>query len=211
MDKDITNVTDDSTADDVGGSPGDASPKKDKDGYVKYDTYSRVLDKVKSFQSKYRDAFSELTEYKEREKALADEKMLEEKKFAELIDQLKEQNLNLQRENETHLKDKIDFHKMSAAMGVLQSKGIQLEQKYFGLLPIEQIEMTDDGAVDPNSVAAVVESFQKEHPRLTLPSAKLFPNESSKAGQMLSVEEWKNLSYADKRQALKEKRVKGMN
>jgi len=92
---------------------------------------------------------------------------------------------------------------------LLQSKGVNLESKYLGLLPIDQIEVTDSGEIDNTSVTSVIENFQKEHPRLTLPATKLLPNDKpgSNSGK-ISLEEWKKLSPKDRQAAYKEGRVK---
>ena len=202
-------MTDVPTNDQPSGSDHKASgDNQESDNFVKYDTYSRVLGEAKTFKSKYRDALAELNDYKQKEQSLAEEKMLEEKKYSELIETLKTQNQQLASRVDSFQKEKVDFNKMTAALSVLQSKGINLEQKYLGLLPIDEIEVTEDGSVDHNSLTSVLDSFQKEHPRLTMPAAKIFPNDKSADSRMISVDEWKKLPKDEKRKALLEKRVK---
>lgn len=178
---------------------------------VKRTAYTRAIDEVKSVKGKYKSALAELNEYKAKEKHLEEQRLLDEKKHVEVIETLKMQVDELAKANTQHMQDKLDFRKMNAAMSLMQAKGINLEQKYFGLLPIDQIEVTDDGDIDSNSVASVIDNFQKEHPRLTLPTAKLLPNDKSgSSGPMISIQEWKKLGREEKRQALKDKRVKGL-
>ena len=196
-------------------APVESSPKGGAEGengstdYVKHSTYVGVIDEVKNVKSKLKGALAELNEYRVKEQQLQEQKMIEEKKYLEVIESLKAEKERLAGEVNTHLQDKLDYRKMTAAMSVMQAKGINLESKYFGLLPIDQIAITDDGDIDSNSVANVIENFQKEHPRLTLPTSKLLPNDKSGSmGPMISTEQWKKLGPEERKQALKEKRVK---
>lgn len=195
----------------IGDSDPQSSAKGDKrdQDFVKHSTYMNVLDEAKNAKGKLRDALAELNEFREKEKQLQEQKLLDEKRHVEIIESLKAEKERLLAEVDNHVKDKLDFRKMNAAMAVMQSKGINLESKYFGLLPIDDIAITEDGNIDGTSVASVVENFQKEHPRLTMPSSKLLPNDKSGSqGQQLSIEQWKKLGRVEKQQALKEGRVK---
>lgn len=187
-------------------SQGSAEGKTD---FVKHSTYARAIDEVKTFKSKYRDVQAELNEYREKEKALAESRLLEEKKFQELITQQKTEIDALKQANDHHIKDKMDFRKFNAAMSVMQSKGINLDSQYMSLIPIDDIGISDEGDIDLTSVASVVDDFQKAHPRLTMPIKGLLPNDSSHSNsQKMSVEQWKKLPKEEKYKALKDKKVK---
>lgn len=176
---------------------------------VKRSTYVKAVDEVKSGKAKIREMAVELNEYKVERERLAEEKLLEEKNFTELFQQQKAQIETLTAQNETHQKDKTDFVKMQSALNVLQSKGVSLEQKYFDLLPLDQIQVTQEGQIDAQSVADVVEGFQKEHPRLTISAKALLPNNSTGSqGDKISMDEWRKLSPADRKKTLKEGKVK---
>jgi len=176
---------------------------------VKRSTYVKAVDEVKSGKAKIREMAVELNEYKVERERLAEEKLLEEKNFTELFQQQKTQIETLTSQNEAHQKDKTDFVKMQSALNVLQSKGVSLEQKYCDLLPLDQIQVTQEGQIDAQSVADVVEGFQKEHPRLTISAKALLPNNSTGSqGDKISMDEWRKLSPADRKKTLKEGKVK---
>ena len=197
----------DGVDDPQGGAEGDK-----KTDYVKHSSYVQAIDEVKSVKGKLKGALAELNEYKVKEQQQKEQKLLDEQKHLEVIEQLKKQNDELIAQNSSHVKDKIDFRKMNAAMGLLQSKGVNLESKYLGLLPLDEIEVTDSGDIDNNSVTKVVENFQKEHPRLTLPTAKLLPNQKPGSSvNKYSYEEWQRLPPKDRKAAYQEGRVKKPN
>lgn len=179
-----------------------------KTDYVKHSTYTKAIGEIKTFKSKYRDAQAELNEFREKEKALKEASLLEEKKFQELINSQKSEIEQLRQSNESHVKDKLDFRRLNAAMSVMQQKGINLDSQYMGLIPIDEIGISEEGEVDLTSVSNVVDNFQKAHPRLTVPLKGLLPNDSSSASNSkMSVEQWKKLPIAEKKKALEEKRV----
>ena len=180
----------------------------DRDGFVKYETYSRAIGEVKDYKQRFRDTQAELNVFREKEKAVQEAKLLEEKEYQKVIESLKAEKDQLANRVMEHEKNETDFRKMNAAMSLMQQKGISLEAKYMGLVPIDAIEMTEDGGVDLTSVASVVDNFQKEHPRLTMPASKILPNDRSSSANMISKEEWHKLSTKDKKQALLDKRVK---
>jgi hypothetical protein len=164
---------------------------------------------VKSAKRKLADANARLADYEVQEKQRKEQSLIDEKNFTEVIAQKNADIERLTGEVNSHLKDKQDFRKMNAAMGLLQQKGVNLDPKYIGLLPIDDIAISQEtGEVITDSVINVVESFQKEHPRLVTPLGKMLPNQ--KPGQGLgkiSINEYKNLSREEKIKALKDGRV----
>jgi hypothetical protein len=180
-----------------------------KSGFVRHDSYVKAVDEAKSAKRRLADANARLAEFEVQEKQRKEQTLLDEKNFTELIAQKNAEIERLTGEVGNHVKDKQDFRKMNAAIGLLQQKGINLDPKYMGLLPIDDISISQDtGEVVADSVVNVVENFQKEHPRLVTPMGKMLPNQ--KPGQGLgkiSITEYKNLSREGKIQALKEGRV----
>lgn len=134
---------------------------------------------------------------------------MKRKNFTELLSQKNAEIERLSSLNESHIKDKLDYRKMNAAVSLMQQKGINIEPKYMGLLPIENIVVSEEsGEIVADSVVNVVESFQKEHPRLVAPIGKLLPNQKSGQGpKRLSMDEWRKLGREEKQKALLEKRV----
>lgn len=176
---------------------------------VSRETYLKTVDEAKTAKQKLRESNERLLVFETQQKALEEQKLLDEKKHVEYIDQLKREKAELVEKTSFLERDRTDSRKLNAAMGLLQEKGISLEAKYLGLLPLDQINIGDDGSIDLTSVASVVQDFQKEHPRLTMPAKAFLPNDQSRNGaQMMSIEEWKKLPYAERGAAARAGRVK---
>lgn len=192
-----------------GDTPKAASGEAGKKDYVSHDSYVKAVGEAKRAKQKLAEANARLAEFDEQVKQQKEAKLLEEKNFTELLGQKNAEIDRLTAENNSHVKDKIDYRKMNAAVGLLQQKGINIDPKYMGLLPIDNILISEEsGEVVSDTVVSVVENFQKEHPRLVAPIGKLLPNQKSGQSQnRLSVEQWKKLGREDKLKALQEKRV----
>jgi len=183
---------------------------EEKTEYVKRRAYESLLDESKAFKQKFRDTESELSELKAKLQADNEAKMLEEKKYVEVIDSLKTEKQKLEEMNLRHEQDKLDFRRTSAILGQLNKKGVNLESKYYDFLPLDQVGFDQDGNIDTTSLANATDAFVKEHPRLTTPMSKLFPNPStdSNVGPKMSIAEWKRLDPKERKKALADKRVK---
>jgi len=192
-----------------GSEPIPASGEVGKKDYVSHDSYVKAVGEAKRAKQKLAEATSRLAEFDEQVRLQKESKLLEEKNFTELLGQKNAEIERLANENNSHIKDKLDYRKMNAALGLLQQKGINIDPKYMGLLSLDNILISEEsGEVVSDTVVSVVEGFQREHPRLVAPIGNLLPNLKSGQGQpKLSVDEWKKLSPEDKRKALSEKRV----
>ena len=184
------------------GSEGSKQNTDSNSDVVPYSSHVKVIDEAKAAKRKAQELQARLAEYEAKAKEIEESKLLEEKNYTELITKYKSDNERLMNEVQSHLKDKEDFRKMNAALGLLQDKGIQLETKYLDLLPIDQIQIDQEsGQIDGNSLSSVVEKFQKEHPRLVIPRTKLLPNEASgnSGASKMTVEQWKKLGSPKER------------
>lgn len=191
-----------------GGDSAEGGAEGQKTDFVGRDSYVKAVDEAKSAKRRAAEAQARANELEAKFREQEEQKMLEEKNYSDLIERLKGENQQLSEQVQNHVKDKTDFRKMTAAMELLKQKGVNLESKYMGLLDIEAIQLTDDGDIDPNSVTEVVSTFQKEHPRLTIPTARLLPNlKSGDSVSKMSIEEFKKLSPAEATKAIKEGRV----
>ncbi len=194
-------------------NPSGNSPKARGDGEgkpesVSYETYKKTVEAERSLRQKLKEREEKLLEFENEKRSIEEQKLLDEKKHVEFIENLKRQNAELEHRAKSLESEQKDFRKLNAAMGLLQEKGIQLESKYLGLLPLDSIQLTDDGAIDFTSVAEAVTTFQKEHPRLTAPAKAFLPNDKSgSSAQKMSVDEWKKLPYKEKQEAMKSGRV----
>lgn len=186
-----------------------ASGGGEKGDFVGRKAYEKSVAAEKNLRSSNRELSARLAEYEAKEKAAAEQQMMEEKKFSEIIDQQKARISELEGTVTNQSQSMQDFQKMTAVMGMLQEKGINLESKYMNLVPLDKIQLQDDGAVNVASVSEVVSNFQQEHPRLVTPLSKMLPNDKSGSlKSQMSVEDWKKLDYKEKQEAWKEGRVK---
>lgn len=187
---------------------GGAGEGSDKPGFVSLETHQRSVSNEKKLRTELREAQERLLSFDNDQKAREEQSLLDQKKHVEVIDQLKKQNLEILGENQSLKREQTDFRKLNAAVGLLNDKGIRLDPQYYGHLRLDEIQITENG-IDSTSVATVIDSFQKEHPRLTLPASKFLPSDKSgdSAGKM-SVDQWKALPFKEKQDALKKGQVK---
>ncbi len=174
-----------------------------------FETYEKTLKAERNAKQKLQEVQERLLSFENEKKSVEEQKLLNEKKHIEYIEQLKREKQELEVKTSSLLQEQTDFRKLNAALGLLQEKGVQLESKYLGLLPLDRIEITDEGSIDLTSVSQVVTDFQKEHPRLTAPAKAFLPSDkSNSSANSLSVDEWKKLPYKEKQEAMKAGRVK---
>ena len=123
---------------------------------------------------------------------------------------MKSEKQQLEETNKRHEQDKMDFRRTSAILGQLNKKGVNLESKYYDFLPLDQVGFDDDGNIDHGSLAEATDNFVRDHPRLTTPMSKMFPNPNSDSsvGPKISVAEWKKLGPKERKEALRDNRVK---
>lgn len=186
-----------------GSGEGDGTPQ-----HVSFETYKRSVDAEKNAKRLLQETQEKLLVFENTQREIEQKKLLEEKRFTEVIDTLTKEKQQLLDQKTQLEQDRIDSRKLNAALGLMQEKGIVLDSKYLGLIPLESIRINQDGTLDHTSVASTVQTFQKEHPRLTISGKSFLP--SDKPGQIpgkISVDEWKKLGVGEKHKALKEGRV----
>jgi len=174
------------------GSPVD-NPRNTDDDKVAYSSYLKVLDEKKKLSAKHSEVLSRLGEYEARDKDLEEKKLLEEKKYSELIKSKDDELISLSTRLTSMEQEKADFTKMHAFLSGLGDS--KLDPKYYSLVPLEQIGFTEDGTVDLESLNSTVNSFKTEHPRLLIAAKNPLPADKvgDSSGKKLSVSEWKKL------------------
>lgn len=193
-----------------GGSPnaGGAGEGSERPSSVSYETYNRTVQSEKKLRDSLRETQEKLSVFENERQARDEQAMLDQKKHVEFIEQLKKQNAEILGENQRLKSEQTDFRKLNAAVGLLNEKGIRVDPQYMGHLRLDEIQITENG-IDHSSVASVIETFQKEHPRLVAPASKFLPSDKSgDSGAKISVEEWKQLPPKDKVEALRKGQVK---
>lgn len=179
----------------AGGGGGDDGLK-----VVSRDAYDKSVTAEKNLRAQLRETQEKLLTFENEKRSIEEQKLLDEKKHVEYIEKLKVENQQLLQKTQMLEQNTTDFRKLNAAQGLMQEKGIQLDSKYYGLLPLDQIQLTTEGSIDMTSLSKVVDTFQKEHPRLVAPANKFLPSDKpgSSANQM-SVDEWKALKTPKER------------
>ena len=171
---------------------------KDK---VAYDTYRRVLGKLKDAEAK----LEKLNEYEakaaeaEKIKAEAEEvKLKSEGKWKELLEakenKLKELDGMLAEERnkvqsfQDHLQEATKLQALQDVLG-----GRFKKQRYFDLVETDKIAINPEtGQVDNDSLKAYADSFLKEHKELIEFNKPQMPDGAAHAGGLMDYQEWVN-------------------
>ena len=73
------------------------------DGYVGLDSYRKAVDEAKSAKRRAQELQAKVNEFEQINKQTQEDKLLEEKRFSEVIDQLKQENQDLKGQVDTHV------------------------------------------------------------------------------------------------------------
>lgn len=194
--KGVITMSDNSSQNAPGGGgqhAGGAGEGSDKPSSVSYDTYNRTVQSEKKLRDALRETQEKLAVFENEHKTREEQAMLDQKKHVEYIEQLKKQNAEILGENQRLKSEQTDFRKLNAAVGLLNEKGIRVDPQYYGHIRLDEIQFTENG-VDHSSVATVIDTFQKEHPRLVAPSSKFLPSDKSgDSGAKMSIDDWKKI------------------
>jgi hypothetical protein len=163
-----------------------------KQDYVKYENYVKSVNSEKNTKARLREKDAELNEYKARESAQKEHDLLAKDEHLKVIAGYKEQNELLNNQLAQKAADDVKVNKLH---GFVHSLGnSKLDPKYLGLVPVDLIEVDDQGKPIPESLSKVVNNFKAEHPRLLIQQTKDLPGQSpTSGGGSMSVEEWKKL------------------
>lgn len=169
-----------------------SNPNQSNSNQVRYETYQKSVSSEKNAKAKLRDTEAELNEYKAREAAQQEQDLVAKGEQMKVIDSLKAENKTIREDLAKKAEDDIRVNKLHGFMSHLgQSK---LDPKYLGLVPVEQIEIDDQGKPIQESLTKVVNNFKAEHPRLLIHQSKDLPGQSpSSGGGSMSYEDWKKL------------------
>ena len=166
------------------------------DDVVAYATHLKLLDEKKKLAAKHSDVLAKLADYESKEKELTERKLLEEKKFQEVLE-TREKELNEYKSRyQSVLEEKTDFTKMHAFVSNLGDS--KLDPKYYSLVPLDKISIEEDGNINLDNLNEVITSFKTEHPRLLIPLKNTLPSNKvgDSSGKKLSVDQWKSLGSA---------------
>lgn len=173
--------------------------------FVSREAYERTVDKEKALKQQLRETNERLAKFEQQQKAIEEQKLLEQNQHLTVIEQLKKENEAL-KGNLTGLEQqRIETRKLNSAMGLLNQKKIQLDPKYLDMIPLDQIQVDADGRPDMASVVKAVDNFVKEHPRLVTPLPNDLPGtKPGGSGAMLTYDEWTKLPPKEKKDRFKD-------
>ena len=138
-----------------------------------FENYKKDLFKAKD---KNKALNEELARYRSEENSRAEEKLLEEKRFQELLEkrdaeiaELRGQSQGYQETISNYEKREITGQKLNA---FLDAADFKIDSKYLSFIDIDGIQVGDDGKVVASTVTDAIEKMRKEHPALITGKSK---------------------------------------
>jgi chaperonin cofactor prefoldin len=132
-------------------------------GMVKYESYEKVLSQKKAVDSKLKELESALNEFRAKEKAEEEGKLMAEKRHEELIARLKADNEQLQSRiasTQTEIANSLKRQALERELGGFA------RPEYSQFADLSAIQLGDDGSVDLTSLSKEVARFREHHPHL---------------------------------------------
>lgn len=180
-----------SPAGDPDDSSGDSGNK-----FVSAEAYERIQSDMVKWKKRARENEAKVNEWESEKKSREENKALEEKRYLELLEQQKAENETLKSNLGALEKNWQDAQKYSE---INRHLGNNFDQQYAGLIPFEEIEVTEDGKVDPESAKRVAEGFKQKHPRLFMsPSTQPPGHYPNGSGKKISASEFAQLGSSKK-------------
>lgn len=151
--------------------------------FVPADAYERIQSDLVKWKQRARDNEAKISQWEAEQKRIEEEKAIANKDHETVIENLKAEKQEIEQKFQSLQKDWQDAQKYSQVARFL---GNEFDSQYAGLIPFDQIELTEDGAVDTESAKRVAEEFKQKHPRLFLQPNKTPPGHypSGGGGQM---------------------------
>jgi hypothetical protein len=193
---------------DKGGNP---NPTEPKDGFVKYESYQKLLDEKKKLQAKF-DAIEREKSEIEAEKSRKIEEDLKAKDDWKKLVGLKEQTIEgLKKEND-ELKGQLAERDQRRTNGLkmrsfLDSLSGKLDEQYWPLVDLEKIVINPEtGMPEPQSAQSLAKEFEAKYPLvIQRAGGPTLPNDAPKgAGAKLTYDEWLRLPPDQKKARLSE-------
>jgi len=172
------------------GANSNGSAGADSSGFVSKEAYERLQADLVKYKGRYREADSKINEYQSQEKLRNEEKLLEEKKFQELIENQKKQISELSDQIGSFKNQQIQAAKYRALIDEL---GTTVPDKFLPVMPFDEVKVID-GELDMESVKDVAARFKTTYSEIFTSKVKDrmgdFPSGSS--GKM-SIDKFKTL------------------
>jgi len=192
----------------TGGGTDDPSGKKsEEDKKVAYSTYDKVLKEKKRTSEENQSLKERLADY-EKAELEKEQKKLEEKGEYDKALAARDEQLKSEKEKFQALNERVrNGEKLSA---FLKEVGSGLDEKYWDLVPIDQIAILDDGSVDASSVTQVAETFKERYGSdlIKKRSSSQLPDEQTppggKPGSSLTYNQWLALPPKERKTRMKD-------
>ena len=189
----------------VQGSEGGAQTETDEKP-IDPKIYEKFMGEIKGLRDRLKTATKELDTFKSEKEQIELNKKLENDKHLEVISDLQEKVNALTGQVSQSQQEKDDIFKLSSVINQLNAEGINLDDKYFGLLPLDKIEM-QDGMVSKESLTKAVQDFKSEHPILVAPKRPL-PDDTKPSGDgKISMADAAKLSFLERRKAMQDGKI----
>lgn len=191
-----TTESDDTDSDDTEETDDDEDDEEIKDPKA-------VLAKKKELQRKLKKAQTKLAEIEAERKKSRETKLKKQKNYEALVKDKDTEIDELKAKLGQWEKAAIETRTVSAFKREL---GLPLPEKFEHLIPIDDIETTEDGKPDKAMVAKAVKQFRKEYPEIidaVRKKSRTTPDAPGGDDSVPTYDEWMEMKPADKRKHMK--------
>jgi len=175
--------TSSATSDDGVDDDQDEKPK-----FVSREAYERLQRDLVKFKGRFREADSKLNEFESDKKAREEAKLLEEKKFQEIIEQ---KELKIKELMGTVDNYQIRDQQAKKYTALTSAIGKKIPDKYLPVIPLDEIQIVD-GEIDSDQVKEVAGRFLSTYPEIFKTVSSDMPGDFPKGkAKKMSLDEFK--------------------
>lgn len=170
--------------------PVEASSQQEE-AYVPKKAFQEVTTDMHKFKNKYKSVTAELEALKAEREAAQQAQLEEQKQFQELYEQQKAKTaeLNSQLENANRQ------FELNSKRAALKAELGEVKDDYLSFARLDEIELLEDGHIDPDSLHKVANEFRQNHPSLIgKPAGGGITNTAAPIENGIQVESLENLS-----------------
>lgn len=149
-----------------------------KNQFVSRDAYERLQKDLVKFKNRFKEVASKNNEYESDLKQREEQKLLEEKRFQELIENQKKEIEGLKGAIGSYETQQMEAKKYSA---FTKAVGNRIPDKFLPVIPLDQIKMVD-GEIDNDSLKEVAGNFLSTYPEIFKGSSGSTPGDYPKGG-----------------------------
>lgn len=125
--------------------------------------YEDVTKDMHKYKSEMRQAKAIVAEYEAKLKAIEEQKLVENERWQDLYNREKEERSALEQETR---KSQERFEKAVKLSHLKSELGGKIKDAYLQFAKLNEIEIKEDGSIDPESVKRVANDFRRDHPEL---------------------------------------------